>query len=62
MKQADPFAQAIRAGIDESLRQLQDKDGFEAGAAALQAQFDKVIAYGDPADKELFRQRLAVNT
>lgn len=49
------LAARIRTDIQEALKQLQDSGGFDAARKSLQASFDQVIAYADPADRALFR-------
>jgi hypothetical protein len=55
-KQKDnAVAAAIQTARDAALEQLQQSAEYDRGSAALVAQFDQVIAFGDPSDKVLFR-------
>ncbi|MHC4209107.1 MAG: hypothetical protein ACYSWT_05265 [Planctomycetota bacterium] len=54
--QQDSLAEDVRGRIDAVLNELQQTGDFEAAAAGLQEQFDRVITRADAGDKDLFRE------
>jgi hypothetical protein len=54
--QDDPLAEEVRGRIEAILDELQQSGDFVSATAALQDQFDRVIAGADAADKDLFRE------